>query len=323
MTETDHHDLEVHEDVRTLLERWERQGLVSETQVEQIVAFEQAAPPPRREGRLAVEALAYLGGVLSLAAALLLVQIVWHDLATGARLAIPLVASLALLLAGALVPGGAPERVRLRSVLWLLATGAWLAAAAVVGDQMLGWDGEETVLLTGLAGVALALPLYLRARTEAQQLGLFVSLAMSAGAIGAQAHWDEPTLIGLGVWLVALAWFVLGELQVLRPAVAVRLTSSVALVAASVMMQQSLGGQGAALVTIVLLFVWGVRDDSLGLLAVGAVGTLIMVPGAITYWFPDDVGISVPLTLLAIGAGLVSMAMLVTRRRLRRAGSRH
>jgi hypothetical protein len=332
-------DLGVHgADVPTLLDRWARQGLLSQEQVERILRFERSAPEPvvpapregeatvapppaptppaPRGGRLVVEALAYLGGVLTLAAALLLVQMVWDDLSTGARLAVPLVAAAALLLAGQLVPGDAAERVRLRSVLWLLGTGAWLATAAIFGDQVLDWTGEHTFLLTGIAGVALAAPLYLRARTELQQLGLFVTLAMTAAAVGVQANWDEPTLAGLGVWLVALAWFGLGERKLLGPMPAVRYTGAVALIIGAMMMQGSLGGQLAALATIALLFAWGVRVDSLGLLAVAALGTLMLVPASITYFFPDE-EIAAPLALLAVGAVLVGSAVVVTRRRAR------
>lgn len=316
-------DLAVHgADLPALLDRWARQGLLSGEQVEAILRVEAGAPPAAvarpRGGRLVVEALAYLGGVLTLAAALLLVQMVWDDLSTGARLAVPLVAAAALLLAGQLVPGEAAERVRLRSVLWLLATGAWLAAAGIVGDQVLDWEGKYTLLLVGAAGVALALPLYLRARTELQQLGLFVTLATTAVAIGVQADWDEPTLAGLGVWLVALAWWALGERDVLAPMPAVRFTGAIALVVGALMMQGSLGGQLVTLATVALLFVWGVRVDSLGLLAVAAVGTLNLVPASVNYFFPDSARIVVPLSLLAIGALLVGTAVVVTRRRARR-----
>ena len=266
-----------------------------------------------------VEALAYLGGVLALAAALLLVQMWWHDLSTGLRLAVPLSAAVSLLLAGQLVPGEAAERVRLRSALWLLGTGAWAATVAVFGDQVLDAEPRDTVLIVGLAGVAVALPLYLRARTAAQQLGLFVTLALTAAAVGMRAGWDEPTLAGLGVWLVALTWFVLGERRVLLPSEPVRYTAAVALVVGALMMQGALGGQVLALGTIALLVTWGVRTDSLGLLAVACVGALEMIPSAVMYFFPDGGRIVVPLALLAVGSLLVATAVTVTRRRARRA----
>jgi hypothetical protein len=326
MTRTQH-DLGVRDnDLRDILDRWAQQGLVTPAQVEQIMRAEQtgAAPTggaeagsPRSGNRLVVEALAYLGGVLALVAGLLLVQTWWPDLSTGFRLAVPLSAAVALLLAGQVVPGEAEERARLRSTLWLLGTGAWAAAAAVFGDQVLDAEPRDTVLLVGLAGLAVALPLYLRARTAAQQLGLFVMLALTAAAIGLRAGWDEPTLAGLGVWLVALSWLVLGEHRVVHPGWAVRYTAAIALVAGALMMQGALGGQVLALVTIALLLAWGVRTDSLGLLAVACVGALQLIPSAVFYFFPDGGRTVVPLALLATGSLLVATAVTVTRRRAR------
>ena len=317
------------DDLRHLLDRWAQQGLVTPVQVEQIMRAEvSGAPatgavdeglPVRRGNSLVVEALAYLGGVLALAAALLLVQMWWHDLSTGFRLAVPLSAAVSLLLAGLLVPGEAAERVRLRSALWLLGTAAWAATVAVFGDQVLDAEPRDTLLMVGLAGVTVALPLYLRARTAAQQLGLFVTLAMTAAAVGLRAGWDEPTLAGLGVWLVALTWFVLGERRVLLPSEPVRYTAAIALVVGTLMMQGALGGQALALVTIALLVTWGVHSDSLGLLVVACVGALEMIPSAVMYFFPDGGRIVVPLALLAVGSLLVATAVTVTRRRARRA----
>src|SRR5512132_2819176 len=87
-------------DVRTMLERWADEGLVSQRQVEQILRAEGVAPTTARgvraavpdptapaepgtrvqRSRLVVEALAYLGGMLALAAVLLLLQTWWQDL---------------------------------------------------------------------------------------------------------------------------------------------------------------------------------------------------------------------------------------------------
>jgi len=314
-------------DITTLLDRWASRGLLTGEQVERIrqaeglapaVARSAApAPPAAPRGRLVAEALAYLGGVLALAAALLLVQLVWDDMSVGARLAVPLSAAAGLLLSGRLVPGDAADRVRLRSVLWLLGTAAGAVTVAVFGDQVLERDAEDTLLLVGLATSVLGLGLYLRARTAAQQLGLVLPVAMAAAALGMRAGWDEPTLVGVGVWLVAAAWAVLGGLGVARPATAVRFTAAVGLLIGAPLTQGSAGGQLLAALTIVGLFTWGVLADSLGLLALASIGTLNVVPAAITYFFPDS-RLAAPLSLLAIGAVLVGAAVIVTRRRARR-----
>ena len=318
MTET-RHDLGVHgaEDVHRMLDRWAHAGLIDEAQVEQIETYEVThhPVPTRRPGGVLIEAMAYLGGALALAASLLLVQMVWSDLSTAGRLAVPGVATVALLGGGALVPGHPADRRRLRSAMWLLATGAWAATLAVLGHQVLEWSGVDTALLIGLGCSALALALYVRFTEVLQHLALLAALATTGAAFGARAEWDEPTLIGAGIWVVAAAWAVAGELGYLPPQPAARYGSAVVLVSAALLMNMSVGGQVAAALTLAWLFGLGIKRDSVGLLAVAAWGTLQLVPLSVQYFFPGNARIMVPATLLTVGCALVVLAVVVSRRR--------
>lgn len=310
------------------LERWRRQGILSARQVEQILSAERreaittplATDAGRQQGSIVVEALGYLGGVLALAAALLLVQLLWGDLTTASRLAVPTAATVVLLVGGAMVPTSARSRggtARLRSALWLLAVGACASAFGVLGDQLLDLRPTDTWLLVGLGALALGLPLHLHSRTTAQQVGLFVACMVTAGAVGARAGWDEPTMIGLAGWSVAAAWLVLAVRRLLQPEVAARYLGAAGAVVSVVLMAGSLGGQLLAIVTVAALFAWAVRVQSLGLLAVAAVGTLQVVPSTITFFFPDTGQLLAPVALLLVGGILVATAVTVTRRRAR------
>ena len=328
MTET-RHDLGVHgaDDVHRMLDRWAHAGLIDEAQVERIETFEvtrhtpgppAAGPVPvparRRPAGLLVEAMAYLGGALALAASLLLVQLVWSDLSTAGRLAVPGVATVALLGCGALVPGHPDDRRRLRSALWLLATGSWAATLGVLGHQVLEWRGQDTALLIGFGCAVLALVLYVRLTATLQHLALLGSLATVGAALGARADWDEPTLIGAGIWLVAAAWAFAGELGYLPPQAAARYGSAVVLMSAALLMTMSAGGQVVALLTLVWLFGLGITRNSVGMLAVAAVATLQLVPASVGYFFPGDARVVVPVTLLTVGCALVVLAVTVSRR---------
>lgn len=327
MTET-RHDLGVHgaDDVHRMLDRWARAGLIDEAQVERIETFEVTrhvpggpaagpVPAPARRNALLVEAMAYLGGALALAAALLLVQLVWSDLSTPGRLAVPGVATAALLVGGALVPGHPDDRRRLRSALWLLGTGAWAATLGVLGDQAMELPGQDTAMLIGLGSASLALVLYIRLTDALQHLALLASLATTGAALGARPDWDEPVLVGLGIWLVAAAWAVAGELGYLPPQLAARYGSAVVLVSSALLMNMSVGGQIAAAATLIWLFGLGLKRDSVGLLAVAAVGTLQLVPASVSYFFPGEAQVVVPVTLLTVGCALVVLAVTVSRRR--------
>lgn len=326
MNETRHDTGLAPESLATLLDRWAGAGLLTREQAEEITRVEalRSFPTPRqptdgggRRGQLAVEAVAYLGGVLALAAAFLLVQLLWDDLSDAGRLAVPVAAACCLFVAGAIVPAGSGNAglTRLRSALWLLALGAAGAALAVLGDQVLDLAGEDTFLLVGLGTLTLALPVYLRTLAPAQQLGLFGAAVVTAAALGARADWDEPTLTGLSMWVVAVAWFALAERRVLQPPVVGRYLAAVGAVVSAMLMGGSLGGQGVMLVTLAGLFAWAIRSDSIGLLAVASLGTVQAVPSVIQYFFPDDTTVAVPVLLLSVGTVLVAVAVTVTRRR--------
>ena len=308
-------------DVAALVERWTREGLLTRDQAQRILESEGVlaqATTERTRRQLAIESLGYFGGVLALAAAGLLVRLAWGDLSTGARLAIPMVATAILLLAGSLVPVtglGHDGAARLRSVLWLLAVGSFAASFAVLGDQVIETAAQNTWLLVGLGALALALPLYYDSHEAAQQLGVFLAAAAAAGALGARTDWDEPTLVGLGGWLVSAAWFVLGERGALRPLRAARDIGAIGMVATMTLMAGSFGGQAVALTTIAVLFGWGVRLVRIELLVVASVGTLFAVPSAVQFFFPDQAGVAVPLALLATGGILAAVAVTVARRR--------
>lgn len=338
MTETRHEANGRNAELGHRLDEWVRVELLSPAQAQQILAYESSAvapivPAPRRvapavtpdlqssrDGRsqLAIEALAYLGGALALAATLLLVELTWADLSTLVRLAIPFVATLLLLTAG-LFAGrdrtGAGSLLRLRSALWLAGVGTWVAFLAVLGDQSFDLAPQRTWLLVGFGGVLVAAPLYWVGRTALQQVGLLATCLSAAGAVGAQPGWDEPTLIGLGIWLVATVWFTLGLLRRLPPPVMAQYTGAAALVAGATTMSQALLGQLLGLATLTALYLVGVRSNSLATLGAAALGTLLIVPGTMSFFFPDEERIVAPLGLLLMGGVLVGSAVVITRRR--------
>jgi hypothetical protein len=176
-------------------------------------------------------------------------------------------------------------------------------------------DAQNTWLLVGVGGLALALPLYYDTHAPAQQLALFLPAVATAGALGARFDWDEPTLIGAGGWVVAATWLVLGERGRLRPPIAARYIGGAGTVALMTLTAGSVGGQVIAATTVVALFAWGVRTDSLVLLCLASLGTLFFVPSTVQFFFPGHAQVSVPLALLATGVALVALAVSVVRRR--------
>jgi hypothetical protein len=304
------------------LDEWTREGLLTTEQVDRILGYETSAQDTAAgDGRstLAIEALAYLGGALTLAATLALVEVVWGDLSTVARLAIPLAATMLLLTAGLLVgrDDARPSSLlpRLRSALWLVGLGTWAAFLGVLGDQTLDLSSQRTWLLVGAGGVLLAAPLYQVCTAALQQVGLLGTCLSLAGAVGAQPDWHEPTLVGFGIWLVAVAWFGLGVRKRLPPPLVAQYSGAAALVIGAMLMGGALVGQLLALATLAALYLVGVRLNSLATLAVAALATLLIVPQTMSFFFPDHERIVAPIGLLLMGGVLVGSAVVVTRRR--------
>jgi hypothetical protein len=102
-------------------------------------------------------------------------------------------------------------------------------------------------------------------------------------------------------------WLLLGWGGILGPRrVVVPLGAAAMVIGAMMTMQYDAGIilailTAAAIVSVAVLF----RD--LVLLAVGAVGALIVLPPAVSRWFPDN--LAAPVALLALGALLVSSAL--------------
>lgn len=315
-------------DLPALLDRWVRQGLITPQQAQRIAAAEHLGPPgpapappqPPRGGNLAVEALGYLGGLLAAVAALILIGMYWEDLSTAARLAVPGAAAVVLLAAGAFVGGGMTEREapgRLRAVLWLLAVVATGAFLGVLGDQSLDLRPRDTWLLVGIGSTVVAGTLFLRNRGVLQHIALFGALSATAGALGARADWDEPTIIGLAVWTLAVAWFAVGERGWIGPAHTARYVGAVGAVIGGQAMTGSVGGNLLALATVAALFVLGVTLDSLALLGIAAWSVIQTVPQSVSYFFEGEV--AAPIALLVTGSLLVGVAVAIARRAGRKA----
>lgn len=304
-------------DLDALVRRWVAAGIITPEQAQRIAMDQGVQPSPRRRTRdampLVIEALAYLGGVVILVAAGLLTGLYWSELGTGGRLALSGAAALALLVAGMAVPErlGGPA-VRLSAVLWLLSTGATALFLALLGDETFGWKSEDVTLFAAAGTAAYAGALWWRHRTIAQQLGLFVALAVTAGAL-ADHLGDATALPGIGVWILGLVWFILGWTNLLGPRQLVWTSAALAMLIGAVFTMETDFGIAFALTTLTLLTVGAVMLRELQLLAVAALGALLVLPRAVNAWFPGE--LAAPIALLVVGGVLVVAALFTARRR--------
>jgi hypothetical protein len=302
------------------LQRATESGLVTADQAAALLTLMAAPPRPARAreraprgASIAVEIVGYLGAVLAMIGAAILVGRFWDDMASWSRLA--LVGSLAIGLwgAGAVVDESAdPMLWRLRGFLWLLSSAATAFFAGLLGADVFNWDPEPVAILVGSATAVHAGLLWRLRDRPAQQLAFFAGVI--AALAGASAWIDGPGMVGLVLWAFGMVWLVLGWRRIVVPAViALVVAPGVMLVAAGVT-----GGSWESvaplfgLVTAAGLLVGGAVLKEFLVTGVGVAGVFVYLPTAAAEYFGETIG--VPVVLLATGVLLIGLMVVLLRR---------
>ncbi|MGN6611168.1 MAG: DUF2157 domain-containing protein [Angustibacter sp.] len=307
---------------RALLERWVAAGYISRSQADLIRDAELGGEhpeaalephPSEHATSLVLEALGYLGGILMLTASGLLVGQFWDDLSRAVRTGLVLAVWLVLLGAGFAVP----ERLgrqgsRVRSVLWLAGAAAFAFALGLLGGEWWGWTeaGLASWVASG-AAVLLGL-LWWRERSALLQIALLVATVASVLALLTRFTSLEGAWLGIAVWVVGAAWWILGARGLVTPRRTATALGPAAIVLGAVMTSMADWGLWLGLATVVALVVLAVRWRDLWLLVVAAGGSLELVPRIVEEWFPGR--LAVPVILLVTGLVMVLAAVRIGRR---------
>lgn len=305
---------------------WVAEGIISEEQAQRIRAREDlargAVAPPGRPSMmpLVIEALGYLGGAIVVVATILIGSRYWADLTSTVRLGLLGAAALLLLAGGWLVP----ERLgdvgtRMRSVVWVVSTGAVAGFLGVLAGQVADLHGSNLALVVTGGAAAYAMVLFVIRPAVLQQMAMMGLLGGTAtAALAALVGGDSWPAVGL--WVLGVAWMVLGQVGVLRPTGVTRAGGATLAVFGA--MFSALPGADPAiafsLVTVTAIVVLAVAVSDLALLGIGSLGAIQAIITAANEWFPDSVVAAV--ALLLVGGGLVGAAIWIARRRGRDQG---
>jgi len=303
------------------LQRWVGEGLITAETADAIEALELRlrgeVPPPKRVP-LVTEGLAYVGGALAAAAAIVVLRDAWEDMAPGVRAAIVAACALATITFGAgLRRSEEPAFARLASLLWLLGTGsaAWLAAI-VAADLVGSTDRAAALAATGTASACAAVLYALRPR-HLQQLALLS--AMVALAVTIADPWPFPTedrgAGPLAAWGVGAAWLVLGTAGRLRPARTSMVAGAVVALwgpAQFVGSDAEAYGMWLGLGTAILVLGLGVLRREPAVLGLGGLGLFLYLVWVLADRFGTTGGL--PLALLVTGALVLVLALVSARR---------
>lgn len=325
------------EDLESRLHRWVSHGLITQEEADSIRAWESAQPAaeeeaaprpaearqPRVPQSLVTEALGYLGAVLVAAAIALVLFQYWSEMSTAFRVGLAALAAALLLAGGAVVPDrlGATAS-RLRAVLWFAGTGIFAGTLGLVADDVFEWrTGEDVALFAAGTTALLAAGLWARHHHVLQHVALFVALAITAGAAAARLAGGVETAPGLAIWGLGLIWLALAWTGVVPQRRTAFLLGGIAALFGAQLTMVADWGFVLATATAAAVVVAAIVVSDLVLLAVGAVGTLLILPETVAHYFPGE--FAAPIALLVVGAALVGVA-LVTRRgdRIHRWGGR-
>ncbi|GAA3336526.1 hypothetical protein GCM10020358_09030 [Amorphoplanes nipponensis] len=296
-------------EITALIERWTADGVVTTEQARRMSAD---VPPSVRRGSLLPEGLGYLGGALVAVALSLATGWYWADLGRAGRLAVVGGAAVAFAVAGAAVPAGtAGVARRLRAVLWALACAALFGFLVLLADDSFGWSGRTALSFAAALVLPCAGALWALHRNPLQHVVTYVSFVVLAASLVALLP-SAGVLPGVAAGAAGWAWGLLAWGGVVRPRQLGRALGALGAVAGAVAVAGEGWGVAPAVATPALLIAAAVLMRDVVVLAIAAVGTVLVVPGIVTRYFPGAIGAA--LALLAAGLLLVVVAVLTARR---------
>jgi hypothetical protein len=266
--------------------------------------------------------LGYVGAVVAVAALVVAVRQFWPHVPAGVQLAFAGTVAVLLTLAGvALRTAKEPAAVRLRSVLWLLATGSAAAFVAILGDRFLRMSYEDVAVITAAAWTACAIPLWWRGRTALLQLSLFagsvVLVETSIDRIVANAPgWEY----GLGLWLLSVLWGAAAWRGYLTSQTAGLAASGSGVIVGAIITTYTAAGVIFALATVAGVLAAGIVSRKVLLLGLGAAGLIYVVPDAAGRYLPGSP--AAPLAVALVGLLLLAVAIWLARSRARSSSPR-
>jgi len=305
------------------LDRWTAAGIIDASQAARIESAEQARagegePTVRARRRgfpLIAEVLGYVGAAVAISAGYIAVRQLWPRVPPAAALSFTGVVATCLIVTGGLLRARAePAYARLRSVLWLLATGAGAGFAAILANDVLDLGDHGLLLTSAAAWAGLAIVLWWRGVSAVQHVVMFAGLLALLSAGLYQLH-PNLTVAGYGIaiWILSAIWGAAADRGYLAPRAAGLAAASTGVLAGATMTMGSPAGQALAVLTVAGLLALGAIMHRVVFIGFGAAGTLWVIPATASQYLPGSV--AAPVAVAAAGLVLLAVALWLARTR--------
>ena len=304
------------------LRRWVDAGLLDDSQAHAIEDFETARRPVRVPARVtpAIEAMAYVGGVLLAVGAAMLVGRFWESMGTIAHLAIVAAATAVTGIVGALIGEAEPVARRVRGFLWTLTAIGAGSVAGLFAFEVLERVGEAVAVTTAATTGVVSAALWWRRERPMQHITTFGALVVT---VAVSIEWIDDVnpwaWIGLALWALGIVWATAAWRRFIPPAaIGFPLGVILTLVGAGI-----IGGRYdwigpiLGLVTAAAWTTIGIRSNEVLALAPGLVGIFVFLPWSLGRFFGDSLG--APVIIMLSGAVLLAVVVVLWRRRGRTA----
>jgi hypothetical protein len=224
----------------------------------------------------------------------------------------------AVLLAVGFAVGDVEKRVvRLRSVMWFGAVLAWFALVEILVFDVGGLGSRTGVVVASILATAGAGPVWWLCRRSLQQIAVFLSLVAVVTAIAfptPSLSGFDTTTVGVLVWLLGLAWLILGARGLVLPRRTALVVGTITALLAPVYLLRtgsSIGGEVLGFVTAVGVFVAGGRFDDRAVEGLAIVGLAATSSAVVAEHLRDPEALAV--VALLVGLGLLGVTIWLTR----------
>jgi hypothetical protein len=266
---------------------------------------------------LLAEVAAYVGAPAAAAAAGVIVA--RSSLGTTGRVLVAVLFVAVFLAVGFAVGEGEDRIGRLRSVMWFGAVLAWFALVQVLVFDVAGLGSRTAGVVASILAAAGAGAVWWLCRRSLQQVALFLTLVAIVTAIAfptPSLSGFDTTTIGVLVWLLGLAWLVLGARGVIVPRRTALVLGTVSALLAPVYLLRtgsSIGGEVLGFITAIALFVAGGRFGDRAVEGLAIVGLAVISSVVVAEHLRDPEELA--LVALLVGLGLLAVAVWLARPR--------